>query len=397
MYQELTDLDVSIKARFVTLEKNIKSKSNSFYDAYLDLVECVTKYIACELDVRIPFNFTCGKILNNGEYRKKYIEGINGNKDVLFLMQDLILECNNHKHKNEKEINSEDIFRYIKCFFDYVNYYLVYKGKEICVFDIDYFTDLYNYEETIENKQKENEERIDKKLNSIDRKLENLQKNNMPSVNDTLENRIIVSKFIANAMIKIFFNCIDKSFTKQHKGLRNLFFAYIACGILTPILATINFKMYSTFTLFESVLFIFQFVICFKALKLKDEAFQDEIDQVTFYRKKIVLDNRAVVDVGDKFFYQVFTYICYISIIANFTAACIINPGALTLVVIVMELLFLTLNYVLSKKITNFMSNYDLYVFKGTSTTGECVQIYYSITLNQYISEEAFDALHKGK
>ena len=71
MYQELTDLDVSIKARFVTLEKNIKSKSNSFYDAYLDLVECVTKYIACELDVKIPFNFTCGKILNNGEYRKK--------------------------------------------------------------------------------------------------------------------------------------------------------------------------------------------------------------------------------------------------------------------------------------------------------------------------------------
>lgn len=35
----------SLTTRFNTLERNIKSKSNSFYDSYLDLLEATIKYI----------------------------------------------------------------------------------------------------------------------------------------------------------------------------------------------------------------------------------------------------------------------------------------------------------------------------------------------------------------
>ena len=36
----------SLTNRYNTLERNIKSKSNSFYDSYLDLLEATLKYIA---------------------------------------------------------------------------------------------------------------------------------------------------------------------------------------------------------------------------------------------------------------------------------------------------------------------------------------------------------------
>ena len=35
----------SLTSRLATLERNIKSKSNSFYDSYLDLLEATIKYI----------------------------------------------------------------------------------------------------------------------------------------------------------------------------------------------------------------------------------------------------------------------------------------------------------------------------------------------------------------
>ena len=43
----------SLITRFNTLERNIKSKSNSFYDSYLDLLEATIKYFLDENNMMI--------------------------------------------------------------------------------------------------------------------------------------------------------------------------------------------------------------------------------------------------------------------------------------------------------------------------------------------------------
>ena len=49
----------SLTMRFNTLERNIKSKSNSFYDSYLDLLETTIKYNLDENNIDYDDSRTC--------------------------------------------------------------------------------------------------------------------------------------------------------------------------------------------------------------------------------------------------------------------------------------------------------------------------------------------------
>ena len=45
-------INETINSRFLTMETNIKSKSNSYYDSYLDLLEGTIKYILDDLNIQ---------------------------------------------------------------------------------------------------------------------------------------------------------------------------------------------------------------------------------------------------------------------------------------------------------------------------------------------------------
>ena len=53
----------SLTTRFTTLERNIKSKSNSFYDSYLDLLEATIKYFLDENNITYDDSRTCGYLV----------------------------------------------------------------------------------------------------------------------------------------------------------------------------------------------------------------------------------------------------------------------------------------------------------------------------------------------
>ena len=53
----------SLTTRFNTLERNIKSKSNSFYDSYLDLLEATIKYFLDENNIIYDDSRTCGYLV----------------------------------------------------------------------------------------------------------------------------------------------------------------------------------------------------------------------------------------------------------------------------------------------------------------------------------------------
>ena len=45
MFKFLQEMDGKLHQRYLTLERNIKAGSNSFYDAYLDLMQSLLKSI----------------------------------------------------------------------------------------------------------------------------------------------------------------------------------------------------------------------------------------------------------------------------------------------------------------------------------------------------------------
>ena len=143
MFKHLQELDCKLYERYLTLEKNIKAGSNSFYDAYLDLQEQFVKDVAvfCEFDIKA--RETCGELLRRDDIKNFF-------KDVLFVddftytkMQDYTLKVNAHKHKGEKHIQIDTIVSYMKIIYDATIAFAVYKQIGTNEFDANYFISIF--------------------------------------------------------------------------------------------------------------------------------------------------------------------------------------------------------------------------------------------------------------
>ena len=76
MFKHLQEIDYKLYERYLTLEKNIKASSNSFYDAYLDLQEQFVKDVAVFCGFDIKAKETCGELLRREDINNFF-------KDVL--------------------------------------------------------------------------------------------------------------------------------------------------------------------------------------------------------------------------------------------------------------------------------------------------------------------------
>ena len=145
----------SLTMRFNTLERNIKSKSNSFYDSYLDLLEATIKYFLDENNVVYDQSRTCGYLVKE-ESIKSFLLGVLKLDDYTYnKLPDYIKKCNDHKHKKEKNLGIDSIINYLKVYYDLINYYIDYiKGVRV-EFDANYFSSIYGETERLNNEYKE--------------------------------------------------------------------------------------------------------------------------------------------------------------------------------------------------------------------------------------------------
>ena len=103
----------SLTTRFNTLERNIKSKSNSFYDSYLDLLEATIKYFLDENNITYDDSRTCGYLVKE-ESIKNFLMNILKLDDYTYnKLPDYIKKCNDHKHKKEKTLGIDSIINYL--------------------------------------------------------------------------------------------------------------------------------------------------------------------------------------------------------------------------------------------------------------------------------------------
>ena len=118
MFKHLQEINYKIYERYLTLEKNIKSGSNSFYDAYLDLQEQFIKDVAvfCEFDIKA--RETCGELLRRDDIENFFKDVLRVDDFTYTKMQDYTLKVNAHKHKGEKNIQIDTIVSYMRIIYD---------------------------------------------------------------------------------------------------------------------------------------------------------------------------------------------------------------------------------------------------------------------------------------
>lgn len=146
----------SLTMRYKTLERNIKAKSNSFYDSYLDLLESTIKYFLDENNIVYDDSRTCGHLVKNEIGVKSFLLDTLKLDDYTYSkLPDYIKKCNDHKHKKERILSIASIVNYLKVYFDLINYYIIYiKGVKV-EFEASYFTSIFGETERLNNTYKQ--------------------------------------------------------------------------------------------------------------------------------------------------------------------------------------------------------------------------------------------------
>lgn len=150
----------SLTTRFNTLERNIKSKSNSFYDSYLDLLEATIKYFLDENNIEYDDSRTCGYLVKEDSIKSFFINKLKLDDYTYNKLPDYIKKCNDHKHKKEKTLGIDSVINYLKVYYNLINYYIDYiKGIRI-EYNAEYFTSIFGETERLNNEYREEVQRL---------------------------------------------------------------------------------------------------------------------------------------------------------------------------------------------------------------------------------------------
>ena len=143
MFDFLENIDHNLYERNLTLERNIKARSNSFYDSYLDLQEHFVKLVLAEQAFEIKVQETCGAILRKADVRAYFMETLQIDEYTYNKMQDYTLKVNSHKHKGEKTVQIETIINYLRVFYNAASAYANSKAIDADGFDANYYISIF--------------------------------------------------------------------------------------------------------------------------------------------------------------------------------------------------------------------------------------------------------------
>lgn len=116
MFEFLSGLGYEIQARYNTVLRDIKSKSSSFYDAYLDLQEASIKSIIDAHGIEYDESRTCGYLLRDERIRGLFVNTLGVPKDSYDKIQDRTAKVNRHKHHKEKHIVADSVVLFMEDF-----------------------------------------------------------------------------------------------------------------------------------------------------------------------------------------------------------------------------------------------------------------------------------------
>ena len=143
MFSFLKELDYRLFERYRTLERNIKSASNSFYDSYLDLQEQFLRIVLENEGVEISSGNSSGSILKNPACQSLFLSVIGLDQHTYEKMGDYAGKVNAHKHKKEKPITLDKILKYIGVIYDAMFAYAKFKGVDCLPLEISTYAQMF--------------------------------------------------------------------------------------------------------------------------------------------------------------------------------------------------------------------------------------------------------------
>ena len=165
MYQFLKALDERINSRYLTVMRNVRASSNSFYDSYLDLLEETMKSIADKFEYKYEDNITCGHLVKKVEMKSILIEKLGSDEYTYGKFSDYSQKINNHKHHLEKNVSIDAVINYMKIFDALIIRYAKTVGiNPTDSLDVDYLVKQFGQAERENKELKEEAETLKNEL-----------------------------------------------------------------------------------------------------------------------------------------------------------------------------------------------------------------------------------------
>lgn len=354
-----------ISKRYLTLESNIKSKSNSFYDSYLDLLETTIKYFLDENSVWYDNSKTCGHIIKDEQTRIFLLNAIKLDEHTFDKLIDYIKKCNDHKHKKEKTLKIDGVINFLEVYFNLINSYLVFKNAEAIAFSPSYYISIFNEVGKINNQLTEQYELLAKRTIDIENKVDTILNSLNETPKDSKKEKIKdqpnppIYNLLRNADKFYFWEGAKKSFFVKKLIICILYICVFTIGVVSTILTTKKANLYTTFTFFENLWLFFSvfYIIHFLSLKHKmsHEKFAEHLNE------KFQLDqfNCWKRTFEEKKRYKVFRIISHVCCFLNAFYLIFCIKGSISIAPIIFEILFFILSLLLAIFVTNFNDNYS--------------------------------------
>ncbi len=187
---------------------------------------------------------------------------------------------------------------------------------------------------------------------------QNVVVNNQPQ--QQVSNQQILRDFVKSSKkIHVWFGT-HAEFNKAKIIFNILVIALIGVGVISTILTSIAFKLYSTFTLFENIWLVFACILLSYSFKLKKRM----VDSDLMYHSNTIFirdqDGTWRDTNQEKKRFRWFRRISYIAVIANIISIWIFSSGAIAAFATIFELMFAGLT------IGIFFATANMYCMYGT-------------------------------
>ena len=456
MFNILAVWDKRLYERYLTLERNIKAKSNSFYDAFLDLQEDFLRYVLEREGVTLEKRKTCGELLRLEQVKGIFCDHMGLPLEIYNKMGDYVLKINAHKHKGEKHISLETVLSYTRLFHTVLSRVATTWQDTLPNYDEEYFVNIFaQFEkenrllwqqltalqaelESYTTAGMEDAERAayetltqtvpsqdldfetqnhallsqisslkDLKLGILSRlsSLEAGQQQILAAVEGLSHNQTVrtpksvakpaptLAEFVRGGSQAYIFMETQNGFQKEKKRCIILLLALMGAILLATIVSTASLGIYSTYSFFENMYFVC--VACMLAHILRTKRVYPTLEMKGRSPFLFHATREGILLMGkQKKRYKVFLILSCIGAVLNVICSLtdLMGESKYKFFVFVFEVAVFVLSFVANYFVTDFFYGYLIVGIRTRLHTGEVQTIFYSPTNNTLMTQADFNS-----
>ena len=400
MFEYLQEINPKLYERYLTLEKDIKAKSDSFYDSYLDMLEQFVKHVCGVAEIEFKVHESCGNILSK-PILKIYFLSLGVEETLYEKLKDYTQKINKHKHSNQKNVFVEQVISYLSVFYSVSSAFAKLNGIHPPAFNDEYCLELFGILErenqALKSEIKSVDENVYSRLEAIEQGqakiLDELAKHNADSRGEVkVDDKAVVKQFLNNATKNIMY-LGDKGMFKSEHTRMDIF--------LTIAVVLYGISMIFDVWYIESPGFMLvikqSFLLVLLFVKSSFANSNREISVNTFRQIayfKAICDHNGIMRSSSlkKSRYNILPFFIYSSVVLNILFF-FIDLSEKTFIMwfaVISELAFGVIVFVILKLYYSFIDGYIIYTFTGENPQGKVITIVYYLTQDEWLTAEAF-------